>query len=847
VIGQVVKAVSHAHGYAIFKTLLEKSQWWSTDQRDAWITKQLKDTLVAALAVPFYRESFATLGFDPRTDFADVRDLARLPILTRQDIQTHRERLHAPRFAGLWRSGHTSGTTGEPLALRLAESFSAFDAACVFRHWSWAGYELRQPVVALRSYVPEQPGQPLWRYSRAQNTTYFSAYHLTPQNCEWYIDRVIELRPRIIRGYPSTMTLFAEYAYRRRAELSFVAGVFTSSETLLDHERETIERTFGHKVFNWYGMTEPALVLTECEQREGMHVNWEYGHGELLPSEDLPPGEFRLVTTGFHNPVMPLIRYETGDIVRLHRPDRRCACGRTMPLLHSVSGRKDECIYTPDGRRLPSVNFYTMFRAYDEVLRFQLAQYGQREVVVRIAPRENRRLDRPLLDNIRGALQARIGGSVAIEIEVTHRFLTNADGKTPPIVRRPGTRAVEENVAYSISSQEAWTKRAAGVAVHKLDWNEADHVPSPRVRDALVQLLEHSESICWYPEADAHELVGRIAAYVDVGSNNVLLVHGSDAGLELLATALVHKDDAVLIVTPTYDHFRAIVEHRGARVVSFEFTGEAPFDFDAFERTMRSNAIRAVYVSNPNNPLGYTIEPVLLQRIETLCRQLSSIVVIDEAYVEFGGASSARQVLEPDSPVIVLRTFSKAFGLAGLRIGYLIASGHVMLALRKVHNPKSVTMFAKTAALAALDDLEAVHAYVNDVKHGREQVRQLLLRHGVRAYPSVANYVLFEWPEPKELVQYLEDRGILVRERTAYTQGRGSVRVTIGSPRSVEPVMDALESYFGTYGDHRGDQCAVARAGELDRGRRRDPRVLVRVTGLGDASLPRVGDEPQER
>lgn len=792
----VFKAISRGHGYTIFKRFLDRSQWWSADQRDAWIAKQLKHTLVAALEVPFYRERFAALGFDPRTDFVDIHDLTRLPTLSRHDVQVHRARLHPRCLPGTYISAHTSGTTGEPLAMRLSASFIAFDAACVFRHWSWAGYELRQPIVALRSYVPDKPGQPLWRYSRAQNTMYLSAYHLTPQNCQSYIERVLAFRPRIIRGYPSTMALFAEYAYPRRAELSFVSGVFTSSETLLDHERETIARTFGAKVFNWYGMTEPALVLTECEKRQGMHVNWEYGYGELLASEDLAPNERRLVTTGFHNPVMPLIRYETGDVVRLHGSNHRCECGRTMPLLHSVSGRKDECIYTPDGRRLPSVNFYTMFRTFDEVLRFQIAQYGLREIVARVAPRAGRRLDRAVLDSIRDGLQARLGASVSIAVEVTDRFITNADGKTPPIVRRPGTRAVEENVAYSISSHAAWTKRERGELVHKLDWNEADLVPSRRVRDALIDLLQHDEAICWYPEAASRELVARIADYADVEPEQVLLVHGSDMGLDLLATALVHAGDVVLIVSPTYDQFRAIVEQHAGCVVTFDHDGQRPLDLDALERTMRRHAARIIYISNPNNPLGYVLEPEVLQRIEALCRKLSCILVVDEAYYEFCGVTVARRVREPASPVVVLRTFSKAFGLAGLRIGCTLASGSLMRALRKVHNPKSVTMFARVAALAALRDLDAVRAYVAEVARGREQIRELLDRRGARAYPSAGNYVLFEWPDAHALVRHLEERGVLVRDRSAYTGGRGSVRVTIGSARSVETLASALDDYF---------------------------------------------------
>lgn len=788
----VLKTIARAHGYAIFKTFLERSQWWSTDQRDAWIARTLRETLVSALAVPFYRDRFAAIGFDPRTDFRDVGDLARLPLLTRQEVRTARARLCAPHLVSV--AAHTSGTTGEPLAMRLSESFIAFDAACVFRHWSWAGYELRQPVVALRSYVPERPDQALWRYSRAQNTMFFSAYHLTPQNCQIYIDRVLALRPRIIRGYPSTMALFAEYAYPRRAELAFVAGVFTSSETLLDHERETIERTFGNKVFNWYGMTEPALVLTECERRQGMHVNWEYGHGELLRSDDLAPDEYRLVSTGFHNPVMPLIRYETGDVVRVHRTDRRCDCGRTLPLLHSIVGRKDECIYTPDGRRLPSVNFYTMFREYDELLRFQLVQYGQRELVARIEPRAGRRFERGALDAMRAALQARVGPEVSVDLEVTGRFLTNADGKAAPIVRRPGTRAVEEHAVYAISSQTAYARRAAGEVVHKLDWNEADLVPSPRVRDALVELLRGDEAICWYPEARTQALQDALAAYAGVAADNVLAVHGSDAAIELLATSLLHTADTVLLLTPTYDQFRAIVEQRGARVLTFAHDGIAPLDERALERAMRTHAIRLLYLSNPNNPLGYVLDAECLDRVAAMCRRLSCLLVVDEAYYEFCGVSLARRVA--DSPVIVMRTLSKAFGLAGLRIGYLLAPTGVMSALRKVHNPKSVTTFAKVAALAALADQAALCAYVDEVKRGRQRAFDLLRRHRLRVYPSGGNYILFEWPRARELVAYLAARGILVRDRTASTGGRASVRATIGSARSVDALLQALEAYF---------------------------------------------------
>jgi histidinol-phosphate aminotransferase len=209
-----------------------------------------------------------------------------------------------------------------------------------------------------------------------------------------------------------------------------------------------------------------------------------------------------------------------------------------------------------------------------------------------------------------------------------------------------------------------------------------------------------------------------------------------------------------------------------------------------------------LYIANPNNPVGYALDVECLQRIEALCRRLSSILVIDEAYYEFCGISIASRVQDPESPLIVMRTFSKAFGLAGLRIGYLLAPPGVMSSLRRVHNPKSVTTLAKAAALAALGDRDAVEAYVGEVKRGRDRVLEALRRAGARAYPSAGNYILFEWPHAKELAGYLEDRGILVRDRTEQL-GRPSVRVTIGSARTVDRLLRALDGYFAELGERR--------------------------------------------
>src|SRR5947207_3061228 len=131
--------------------------------------------------------------------------------------------------------------------------YIAFDYACLFRHWAQAGYTFRAPMAALRSYVPSSPADPLWKVNIWQKTLYMSAYHLSPSNCDQYLEQILRFRPRYLRGYPSSLNILAEFAAPKREELGFVQGLFTASETLLPGERDNIEHTFGKKLYDWYG------------------------------------------------------------------------------------------------------------------------------------------------------------------------------------------------------------------------------------------------------------------------------------------------------------------------------------------------------------------------------------------------------------------------------------------------------------------------------------------------------------------------------------------------------------------------------------------------------------------
>lgn len=428
-----IRPWARLHGYWLYHKMLRPMESWSTEQRQDWVFRRLQRVLIqASEGIPFYRERFLKAGFDPRSDFKTFADMARVPILTKDEVRANWEQMLDRRFLRSSVLAHTSGTTGQPMTMRLNERYVALDYACMFRHWAKAGYRFRSRFAAIRSYVPERSGDPLWIYNWWQNTLYMSAYHLKPSNAVDYLDALVRFRPEYIRGYVSSINVLAEIAYPRREEFDFVRGIFTASETLSEFERRNIERTFGRKLWDWYGMTEPAVVITERTDHDGMEVNWEYGYPEFVEGDGLAGDERRLLATGLHNPAMPFIRYETQDIARVD--DRLDAAGM-YPRVRAMVGRKDECLVTPEGGRLPSLNFYSLLQTYTDILRFQFVQTDAQHVVLKLSVRPDVREVSKLTLKIEAEVARRLGPGLALAIEVTDQFLTSPDGKTPTFKR----------------------------------------------------------------------------------------------------------------------------------------------------------------------------------------------------------------------------------------------------------------------------------------------------------------------------------------------------------------------------------------------------------------------------
>lgn len=396
----------------------QKSQWWTKGKLLRYQEKQLKALLSHAYKnIPYYKESFDRSGFDVEK-FEGIEDLEKLPILTRDDVINHYSELIAKNIKKKdYSIVHTSGSTGSPLALAKTHESEIIETAFVTRHSSWIkGFNLKGKTIYVRG-IPKK-AKKLWRYSPTAKTYFFSAYDLTPENVVIYAERMKRIKGiKILRAYPSSGYILARHLLGQGIELTF-DGVITSSEKLLPEYRELMEKQFKCKVYDHYGQVETSALIQQCEQSERYHAQMDYGIVEFKERPDLGEGRAELITTGFHNKVMPLLRYNTRDIVILEKnAPKKCECGREGVFIKGIEGRIGDILFLPGGRFVPPVNFYTLFyKFHDSVKQFQLAQIGGKDIEIRIVASE--RYNEDIEKKIREGLVTRVGNDANLTFKL---------------------------------------------------------------------------------------------------------------------------------------------------------------------------------------------------------------------------------------------------------------------------------------------------------------------------------------------------------------------------------------------------------------------------------------------
>jgi histidinol-phosphate aminotransferase len=331
----------------------------------------------------------------------------------------------------------------------------------------------------------------------------------------------------------------------------------------------------------------------------------------------------------------------------------------------------------------------------------------------------------------------------------------------------------------------------------KLDANENPYGPSP----LALQALASADTLHIYPDPDQTALRAAIASYIGVGAEHILCGAGVDEVIDLVGRAFVQPGDAVIDLPPTFGMYRFEADITNARYVSIPRKSDFSLDIDAIRSgVLNTPQAKLLFVANPNNPDGSLISDAELQQLLAL----PLIVILDEAYIDFSSQTSRVTWAQQFDNLIVLRTFSKLAGLAGLRVGYGVFPLRIIKHLWKVKQPYTPNVAGSIAAISALEDRDYLQRTVGLLIAERKcMTRALGGFTWLSPYPSAANFVLCKVNESAlselnalvctalELKRWLEQRGILVRHFDKDGL-RDCIRVSAGRPSDTDKLIEAL-------------------------------------------------------
>jgi histidinol-phosphate aminotransferase len=320
----------------------------------------------------------------------------------------------------------------------------------------------------------------------------------------------------------------------------------------------------------------------------------------------------------------------------------------------------------------------------------------------------------------------------------------------------------------------------------RLDFNENPMGCSPSVRRALAKL--GTTPISAYPEQESarHE----IAKYFRVSPEEMLFTNGTDEGLNVVVSTFVEPCQSVLIVEPTFAMYRFYSELAGARIETVRYPDEMRFPTAGVLAALRKSP-RVFFLANPNNPTGTLVPPAVLRRF--LKAAPKTVLVVDEAYFDFCGVTVIPWIRRYQN-LVVTRTFSKAFGLAGMRLGCLFVHRDVAAIMRKAQSPYPVSAAALVAASAAVRDRSFLARTLRELRRGRAVLEKGLAPLQLPFFPTAANFILVNFGERmKEVVVELSRRGILIRDRSGDFGGAGYARITFGTPAQMRRLLAELK------------------------------------------------------
>jgi histidinol-phosphate aminotransferase len=359
-------------------------------------------------------------------------------------------------------------------------------------------------------------------------------------------------------------------------------------------------------------------------------------------------------------------------------------------------------------------------------------------------------------------------------------------------MKRPGVHSVAIEPRNAVTAMRPYKPPLEGRwGKLRLDFNENPMGCSPAVRRALARL--GSTAISAYPEQETARR--EIAKYFGVAPEEMLFTNGTDEGLNLVVGTYVQPGQSVLIVEPTFAMYRFYSELAGARIATVRYDAEMRFPTEGVRAALRKSP-RVFFLANPNNPTGTLVSPAVLRSF--LHAAPRTILVVDEAYFDFCGVTVIPWIRRYKN-LVVTRTFSKAFGLAGMRLGCVFVHRDVATIMRKAQSPYPVSAAALMAAAAAVRDRAFLRRSLRELRRGQVVLEKSLAALQLPFFPTAANFVLVNFGSGmKEIVAELSRRGILIRDRASDFDGAGYARITFGTPSQMRRLLAELKRVLRT-------------------------------------------------
>ncbi len=325
-----------------------------------------------------------------------------------------------------------------------------------------------------------------------------------------------------------------------------------------------------------------------------------------------------------------------------------------------------------------------------------------------------------------------------------------------------------------------------------LDFNERTTGPADAVVFSLRQ-FGRDQKIQLYPEY--FDLPDKIAAYAQVDSSQVMITNGTDQAIDVIFRTFSGEDDTIIIPVPTFSMYAQYAQINGNKILSPLYSaGDLDFPLkDVLDAI--NDSVKVIVVCNPNNPTGTLLPVAGIERIAKKAKD--AIVYVDEAYYEFSGVSAVNLIGKYPN-IIVSRTFSKAFGLAGLRIGYVVANNKYISEMLKVRGPYDVNQLACLAGTVALTNVQEVESYAVEVmKDAKPLLENFFLKNNIKFFHSAGNFILFKPDNAKLVADTLRRSGIAVRPQDK-PNIKGTLRVTIGTRPQMQAFIGAYQNLMRT-------------------------------------------------